>query len=202
MSPHPLFSHPHPIGAAGHPYLGWMPQDGAAHAGQEWGHPVGPGSIFCLLAWSEQLGTGSLWEPCLSPARILPQPLGWAELRDVPNFVVGCQGKAVPSRLWSPGMPSRALTGSRATSWAQEITLPLSPWQQRLKEIIFPTLVVFKGANPRPATSLLPVWPCSSGRGMRHFTEEAREPAVHPAGSANLRSSRISSPCHGNPSRK
>lgn len=51
---------------------------------------------------------GSLFEPCWDSS---PQPLGRAELQDRPNFVLGCQEKAVPSRLWSRG--SAGVAGDR-----------------------------------------------------------------------------------------
>lgn len=56
-------------------------------AGQDWGHPLGPSSIFCLLAWSGQLGTGSLWEACLSPAgTLLPSLWGGLSSRTDPTL--------------------------------------------------------------------------------------------------------------------
>lgn len=49
-----------PIKAVRHPYLGWMLQGGAAHAGQEWGHPAGSSA-----SWPAQ----SSWAlaPCGNP---------------------------------------------------------------------------------------------------------------------------------------
>lgn len=121
-----------------------------------WGSPCRAGEgtrsrSFCLLAWSEQLGTGSLWEACLSRAGTLPRPLGRAELGDRPNFVLGWQGEAVPSRPRSRGSAGVAGAGDakpgphclQSNQLGTADHPAPSPWRQRGKKPLFPTLVGF-----------------------------------------------------------
>lgn len=88
-----------------------------------------PGASFPFSPSRSSLGTGSLWEPRLSPAGTPPQPGGGLWLQDRPNFVSGCQGKGFSQPPMEAGeragvaeglgMPSGALAGAGATSQAR-----------------------------------------------------------------------------------
>lgn len=129
MSPYP-----HPVGAAGHPCLGWMPQGGAAQAGQEWGHPVGPSSIFCLLAWSEQLGPGSLWEPWFEPCRDSPPSL-WGGLSSGtdPTLFRVARERLFPAACGAGAAPALPGTGDakRGLHWLQSNQLGMGSCDRR-----------------------------------------------------------------------
>lgn len=122
VSPCPLLSHPSPSGqaACSCPGQGAMLWAGAAHTGQEWGHPAGPSSIFCLFAWTSRLGTGS-------PARTPPN-LGRPVAPGQTQLCFGLPGggfsqppEEVGKRAGvaqGAGMPSRVLVSSAATTRA------------------------------------------------------------------------------------